>query len=56
MIGSKHSRYNTSSHVMATHPRHPDNRPHLARIEYFAKVDIQHLPSDNSSHVISYGG
>lgn len=46
VIGSNNSRYSTSSHVMATHPRHREERPHLARIEFFAKSNIQHLSND----------
>ena len=46
ILGSQKSCYSTSSHVLAKHPRHPDSRPHLARIEFLAKVDIQLLSSD----------
>ena len=49
VIGSSNSRYSTSSYVMATHPRYPGNKPQLARIEYFAKLDILSL-----SNVMSY--
>ena len=45
VIGSSNSRYSTSSYVMATHPRYPGNKPQLARIEYFAKLDILSLMS-----------
>ena len=38
IIGSKISRYTTSSHVLAKHPQQSHN-VHLARIEFFAKVD-----------------
>ena len=39
VIGSCSSRYTTSSHVMAKHPSNLGT--HLAKIEFFAKVDIQ---------------
>lgn len=41
-IGSHKSRYTTSSHVMVKHPTHPSHS-HLARIEFFARVDIRQL-------------
>ena len=44
-IGSHKSRYTTSSHVIVKHPNHPSSL-HLARIEFFARMDIQ----QNVSH------
>ena len=39
MLGSACSRFKTKSHIMAIHPRHPD-QVQLARIEYFVKLNI----------------
>ena len=39
IVGSKVSQYTTSSHVIVKHPKHPHGL-HLARIEFFAKVNI----------------
>ena len=47
-IGSHKSRYTTSSHVMVQHPIHPSSS-HLARIEFFARVDIQEFASQDSN-------
>lgn len=49
VIGSKNSRYTTSSHVMTIHPGHPYT-PHLARIEFFAQVDLE-LTVGNEANV-----
>ena len=43
ILGSTRSRYNMS-HVMALHPKHP-NQLHLAKIEHFVKLDVR----DNSN-------
>ena len=43
ILGSRKSRFITTSHVMAFHPNYP-NQLYLARIEHFAMMDIR----DNS--------
>jgi len=43
ILGSTNSRFVTTSHVMAIHPKHP-NQLFFAKIEHFAKLDIK----DNS--------
>ena len=52
IIGSKISQYTTSSHVLAKHPQHPHNQ-HLARIEFFAKVDVITTADHQSSFWIA---
>lgn len=50
ILGSRCSRFKTKAHVMAVHPRHPD-QIHLARIEHYAKLDIKDCKSDTKSSV-----
>ena len=45
IISSVHSHFTTTCTVMVLHPSHPDE-PHLAKIEYFAKVAV--LPESGS--------
>ena len=45
ILGSTSSRFVTKSHVIAIHPKYP-NELHLAKIEYFAKLDAR----DNTTH------
>ena len=41
ILGSTCSRFKTKAHVMALHPKFPNQSSHLARIEHFAKVDLK---------------
>lgn len=48
VLGSINSHFKTKSHVMISHPRHPEQL-HLAKIEYFAKLNILDSGTDDTS-------
>ena len=55
ILGSTSSRFVTKSHVMAIHPKYPDEL-HLAEIEYFAKLDARDNTNICFTSIDSNGG